>query len=388
MTDHTINGRVAIVGVGETDYYKRGGSPVPEFQLACRAIQRAAADAGIDVRQVDGFVSYANDRNEPVRLAAALGIDEIGYTGLAWGGGGMLCGAIGTAAAAVNAGYADYVVVHRALAQGQFGRFGRSRGEQSVEGQRAYTLPYGLFTPAQMIALRTRRFMHEHNVSQEPLAAIALTAYDHAQRNPRAVMYGRPLTREQYDQSRWIVEPFHLFDCCQENDGAAAVILTTAERARDARSKPAFIMSAAEGSGDRYSMVAQNAPDYASSNFRQVGKRLFERAGIGPQDVDNAQVYENFTGAVMMTLTDLGFCAADDVESFCTAENLSWRGGRLPLNTSGGNLAECYMHGLELVNEAVRQIRGESTCQVDGARISLVAGGPATSPVSALLLNG
>jgi acetyl-CoA acetyltransferase len=181
---------VAIIGIGETDYYKRGGAPVPEFQLACMAIQQAAADAGIDVRHVDGFVSYANDRNEPVRLAAALGIDEIRYTGLSWGGGGMVCGAIGTAAAALNAGYANYVVVHRALAQGQFGRFGRARGDQTVEGQRAYTLPYGLFTPAQMIALRTRRFMHEHNVSQDPLAAIALTAYDHAQRNPRAVMYG------------------------------------------------------------------------------------------------------------------------------------------------------------------------------------------------------
>jgi acetyl-CoA acetyltransferase len=323
-----------------------------------------------------------------VRLAAALGIDEIAYTALAWGGGGLVCGAIGTAAAALNAGYANYIVVHRALAQGQFGRFGRSRGEQSVAGQRAYTVPYGLFSPAQMIALRTRRFMYEHNVSQDPLAAIALTAYEHAQRNPRAVMYGRPLTRAEYDRSRWIVEPFHLFDCCQENDGAAAVIMTTAGRAQDARAKPAFLMSAAEGSGDRYSMVAQNSPDYASSNFRQVGKRLFERAGISPQDVDNAQVYENFTGAVMMTLSDLGFCDPDEAESFCTVENLTWRGGRLPLNTSGGNLAECYMHGLELVSEAVRQIRGESTCQVDNARTSLVAGGPATSPVSALLLNG
>jgi acetyl-CoA acetyltransferase len=379
---------VAIVGIGETQYYKRGAAPVPEFQLACEAIQNAAADAGIDARQIDGFVSYANDRNEPVRLAAALGIEEIHYAGLSWGGGGMVCGAIGTAAAALNAGYANYVVVYRALAQGLFGRFGRSRGETAVEGQRAYTLTYGLFTPAQMIALRTMRFMHEHSVTQVALAAIALTAYEHAQHNPRALMYGRPLTRGEYDSSRWIVEPFHLFDCCQENDGAAAVILTTAERARDLPHKSAFLMSAAEGSGDRYSMVTQNAPEYASSNFRLVGQRLFERAGIGPADVDTAQVYENFTGAVMMTLVDLGFCSPDETAELCTEENLSWRGGRLPLNTSGGNLAECYMHGLELVNEAVRQIRGESSCQVQDANIALVAGGPATSPVSALLLHG
>src|SRR5215203_4229040 len=242
-----------------------------------------------------------------------------------------------------------------------------------------------------MIALRTRRFMDQYGVSQDALAAIALaaialTAYAHAQRNPRAVMYGRPLSREAYDASRWIVEPFHLFDCCQENDGAAAVILTTTERAQDARARPAFVLSVAEGSGDRYSMVSQNSPDYATSNFRQVGRRLFERAGISPADVDNAQVYENFTGAVVMTLADLGFRPPEDIESLCTVENLSWQNGALPLNTSGGNLAECYMHGLELVNEAVRQIRGESTCQVEDAQVSLVAGGPATSPVSALLL--
>src|SRR5215212_11248016 len=164
MIEYSIKDRVAVVGIGETQYYKRGAAPVPEFQLACQAIQRAAADAGIEVRQIDGFVSYANDRNEPVRLAAALGIEEIRYAGLSWGGGGMVCGAIGTAAAALNAGYADYVVVHRALAQGQFGRFGRARGDELVEGQRAYTLPYGLFTPAQMVALRTMRFMHQHHV--------------------------------------------------------------------------------------------------------------------------------------------------------------------------------------------------------------------------------
>jgi acetyl-CoA acetyltransferase len=388
MTEFTIKDRVVICGIGETDYYKQGKAPVPEFVLACQAIQNAARDAGIHVRQIDGFVSYANDRNEPGRLCSALGIDELRYAGLAWGGGGLVCGAVGTAAAAVLAGYANYVVVHRALAQGQFGRFGRARQEEAVRGSRAFTVPYGLFTPAQMIALRTRRFMDQHRVSQNALAAIALTAYEHAQRNPRAVMYGRPLTREQYDQSRWIVEPFHLFDCCQENDGAAAVIVTTADRARDLRQKPAYLMSAAQGSGDRYTMVTQNAPEYASSNFRGVGRQLFQQAGIGPADVDTAQVYENFTGAVMMTLTDLGFCDPDAAEAFCTVENLRWSGGKLPLNTSGGNLAECYMHGLELVNEAVRQLRGESTCQVESARIALVAGGPATSPVSALLLHG
>ena len=384
----TVNGRVAIAGIGETAYYKRGAAPVPEFVLACEAVMKAADDAGIDVTEIDGFASYSNDRNEPVRLAAALGIHDVSFSNMVWGGGGGgVCAAVGNAAAALVAGYSRYVVVYRALAQGQFGRFGQGGRAATVSGERAYAAPYGLLTPAQTIALRTRRFMHEHGITQDALAAIALTSYYHAQFNPRAVMYGRPLTREDYDNSRWIVEPFHLFDCCQENDGAAAVILTTAERARDLKQKPAYVMAAAQGSDYRFSLISHVSPDYATANFKTVAPRLFGMAGITPRDVDVAQVYENFTGGVLMSLVDHEFCAPDEVMEFVTEQNLQWPRGRLPLNTSGGNLAECYMHGLELVTEAVRQIRGASTCQVPDARISFVAGGPVVSPVSSLILN-
>ena len=386
---YTVKDQVAIVGIGETTYYKRGTSPVPEFVLACEAILKAADDAGIDVHEIDGFASYSNDRNDPVRIGNALGVRDMAFTNMFWGGGGGgVCGAVGNAAAALVAGYAKYVVAYRALAQGQFGRFGQSHATGAVTGAAAYVNPYGLMTPAQQIALRTQRFMHEHGVTQDALAAISLASYSHAQRNPRAVMYGRPLTREDYDQSRWIVEPFHLFDCCQENDGAAAVILTTAERARDLQQKPAWVMGAAQGSDARFSLPTHNAPDYPSANFKPVARRLFEMAGIGPRDVDVAQVYENFTGGTMLSMVEHGLCEPDEVQEFCTEANLTWPGGGLPLNTSGGNLAECYMHGLELVNEAVRQVRGTSTCQVEDAEIALVAGGPVTAPVSDLILHG
>ena len=385
---HTVKDKVAIVGIGETTYYKRGGSPVSEFVLACEAILKAAADAGIDVHDIDGFASYSNDRNDPVRVASALGIREIAFSNMFWGGGGGGCaGVIGNAAAGLVAGYAKYVVAYRSLAQGQFGRFGQSRATGPVSGPMAYVAPYGVMSPAQQIAFRTQRFMHEHGVNQDPLAAISLASYAHAQRNPRAVMYGRPLTRLDYDESRWIVEPFHLFDCCQENDGAAAVILTTAERARDLQQKPAYIMAAAQGSDSRFSLGAHNAPDYPSANFKSVARRLFEMSGISAKDVDVVQIYENFTGGTMMSLVEHGFCEPDEVQEFCTEANMTWPNGRLPLNTSGGNLAECYMHGLELVNEAVRQVRGTSTSQVDGAEIALVAGGPVTAPVSDLILH-
>lgn len=385
---NTIKDQTAVCGIGETTYYKRGTAPVPEFRLACEAITKAADDAGIAVTEIDGFASYSNERNDAARVATALGLSHFGFSNMFWGGGGGGgSGAVANAAAAVAAGYAKYVVVYRALAQGQFGRFGQAAAAKTISGDFAYTLPYGLMSPAQMFAMRVTRFMHEHHMGQEAMAAVALAAYHHAQFNPRAVMYGHPLTREAYYESRWIVEPFHLFDCCLENDGAAAVILTSAERARDLKQKPAYVMAAAQGSDYRQNAPAHNAPDYATSNFKTLAPRLYEMAGIRPKDVDVVQAYENFTGGVVMSLVEHGFCEPDEVMEFCTFENFLWSNGKLPLNTSGGNLAECYMHGLELVTEAVRQVRGTSTCQVKDAEISMVVSGPMVTPVSDLILR-
>jgi acetyl-CoA acetyltransferase len=388
MSEYTIKDKAAIVGLGETRYYKRGAAPVSEFRLALEAILSACEDAGISPHQIDGFASYSNDRNDSVRMATALGLPELRFSNMFWGGGGGGgSGAIGNAAAAIAAGYANYVVVYRALAQGQFGRFGQTPALKTISGPIAYTWPYGMSTPAQWIALRTRRFMHDHGITQDVLAAIAMACYHHAQSNPRAIMYGRPLTRKMYDESRWIVEPFHLYDCCMENDGAAAVILTSPERARDLRQPPAWIMAAAQGSDFRQGAGAENNPDYATSNFKTLAPRLYQTAGIKPSDVDVVQAYENFTGAVMTSLVEHGFCAPDQVQEFCTFDNLIAPSGKLPLNTSGGNLAECYMHGLELIIEAARQVRGSSTAQVKDAEISMVVSGPMVAPVSDLILH-
>jgi acetyl-CoA acetyltransferase len=388
MNEYSIKDKAAVIGVGETTYYKRGQAPVSEFRLACEAIIKAADDAGIDVRDIDGISGYANDRNEASRLATALGFKQLSYAGMVWGGGGGGgSAAVGNAAAALAAGFAKYVVVFRALAQGQFGRFGQAPVSKDISGPGAYTAPYGLYVPAQWVALRTRRFMHDYNINGEPLAAVALADYYHAQFNPRAVMYGHPLTREQYDKARWIVEPFRLYDCCMENDGSAALILTTADRARDSRKKPVYVMAAAQGSDYRQGAMTENAFDYASSNFKTLAPRLFEMAGITAKDVDCAQIYEHFSGAVMVTLAEHGFCKPEEVMDFVTFENITAPNGKLPVNTSGGNIAECYMHGLELVSEAVRQVRGESTCQVPDCKISLVASGPMVTPVSDLIVH-
>ena len=384
----SIRGRVAIVGVGETTYYKHGRAPRSEFALALEAVLRACEDAGLDPRQVDGFASYSNDRNDPSRLAAALGLPELRFSNMQWGGGGGGgSAAVGNAAAAVAAGYANCVVVFRALAQGQFQRFGAAPPGGTVSGEAALTFPYGLISPAQRFAMRVMRFMHDHGVRPEAQRAIALACYHHAQANPRAIMHGRPLTAEAYDASRWIVEPFRLFDCCMENDGAAALVLVSAERARDLRRPPAYLLGVAQGSEYRNAARGHNAPTYASSSFTTVAPHLWEMAGLGPKDVHAVQSYENFTGGVLMSLVEHGFFAPEEANDFLVPENLIAPSGRLPLNTSGGNLAECYMHGLELQIEAVRQLRGESTSQVPGARVGLVISGPMVTPVSSMLVG-
>jgi len=386
--NRSIRGKVAVVGIGETPYYKHGRAPDPEVTLALKAILAACGDAGIDPRQIDGFASYSNDRNDPSRLAAALGLPELRFSNMQWGGGGGGgSAAVGNAAAAIAAGYAECVVVFRALAQGQFQRFGSAPPGGTVSGEAALTFPYGLISPAQRFAMRVMRFMHDHGVKQEAQRAIALASYHHAQANPRAVMHGRPLTAEAYDASRWIVEPFRLYDCCMENDGAAALVLVSAERARDMRRQPAYLLAAAQGSEYRNAARGHNAPTYASSSFTTVAPHLWEMAGLQPKDVSVVQSYENFTGGVLMSLVEHGFFAPEEANELLTFENLIAPRGRLPLNTSGGNLAECYMHGLELQIEAVRQLRGESTSQVKDAQVGLVISGPMVTPVSSMLLG-
>jgi acetyl-CoA acetyltransferase len=232
-----------------------------------------------------------------------------------------------------------------------------------------------------MFAMKVVRFMHEHGVEQHALRAISLACYDHAQKNPRAVMHGRPLDEQKYDESRWIVEPFHLYDCCMENDGAAAMVLVSAQRAKDYSDKPCFILGAVAGSHFRAGASVHNTPDYATSTFKTLAPRLYEMAGVGPGDVDVLQSYENFTGGVLMSIVEHGFCEPQACNEFFVKERFT-ASGDLPLNTSGGNLAECYMHGLGLNIEAVRQVWGESTSQVSDADVSMVISGPMVTPVS------
>lgn len=380
----------AVVGVGESEYTFRGKAEHTEFQLAGIAIRNAVEDAGLAMSDVDGLVSYM-DRNEPVRLSAALGTGDLNWTAQTFGGGGNGAGAAVTLAdAAVSAGYAECVVAYRSLAQGQFGRYGRAGKMRRSTGAAAYTAPYGMLTPAQITAMQTMRFMHDHGVTQDSLAEIALASYAHAQRNPRAVRCGTPLTREEYHASRWIAEPFHLYDCCPENDGAAAVVVTTAERARDLRQEPVAIVAAAHGLAHRDGAGAFNEVNFPTAHHRHVGRKLWERSGVGPADVPVAQFYENFTGPVLMAIAEMGFCEPGELNDFVADGGIQWPAGHLPINTAGGNLGEGYIHGFGNVVEAVRQVRGQSRCQVgdeSGVELSLSVSGPGYAPGSAVLFG-
>ena len=382
-----MQGKAVVVGVGESTYYKRGGATDSEFQLACTAIRNAVEDAGLKMSDVDGFSSYM-DRNEPVRLSAALGTGPLRFTGQTFGGGGNgAASAVCQADMAVSAGYADCVVVFRALAQGQFHRYGQAGKARVARGRSSFTSPFGMLSAAQTCAMQTMRYMYEHGVRQDALADVVLACYRHAQFNPRAIRYGQPLTREEYHASRWIAEPFHLYDCCPENDGAAAIVVTSAERAKDCRTTPVGIVAAAQGLGVRDGAGAFNEPGFPTAHHGFVGQQLWQRAGVKPQDVPVAQFYENFSGPVLMAIAEMGFCAPEELNDFVGNGNIQWPNGGLPINTAGGNLGEAYIHGFGNIVEAVRQIRGESTCQVAGAQLSLSVSGPGYAPGSAVLFG-
>jgi acetyl-CoA acetyltransferase len=385
MSTHPFRGRVAVAGIGETPYHRRGTSPDAERKLCLKAIVAACEDAGIDPRDVDGFSSYGADENEGPRLTAGLGTRELRWSTLIWGGGGGgSAGAIVAGASAIITGQADTVVVYRASAEGSSGRL-LNKVSEGYFGLNY--LVHGLNSPAQALSLYSQRQIEHDGVAPEAFRALALASYHHAQNNPRAVAYGRPLDAETYDAARLVAEPYRLYDSSRENDAAAAIVLTSAERAADLTERPAYLLGAAFGCGPRWGEMDGNHDPITSGGFREVAARMWAQSGYGPGDVDVAQVYLNFTGPGVAALIDHGFCTAEETGEKLTFENLIAPKGWLPVNTAGGDIAEGFVHGMGNTLEAVRQIRGDSPNQVPDARLSLLAGGPMAELVSSALFG-
>lgn len=353
----------AIVGIGETAYSLHSGRS--EFSLALEAIRKAIDDSGLQPKDIDGILKYSVDNNPEGEIARALGIPRLRFWGEVGNFGGAGCGVVAHAVSAVATGFARYVVVFRALNGRSGARYGRGQVTmRGGQGPAAFTEPFGLLVPGQVLALRARRHMYEFGTKPEHFGAIALACRKHATRNPRAISR-EPLTMEDYLTSRMIYDPLRLYDCCREADGAVALVITSVERARDLPNKPAHVIACAQ------CQPGTLEPSYTEYLSKYVAPDLFGQAGVTPADIDVAEIYDHFTPMVLCAIEDYGFCAKGEGGPFVEDGGIEL-GGRLPVNTSGGNLSEAYMQGMNHIVEAVRQMRGTSTAQVEDAELVLV----------------
>ena len=387
----TLSGKAAIAGIGATEFSKESGRS--ELQLAVEAVRAAVEDAGLTMGDVDGLTTFTMDANSEIAVARELGIGELRFFSRINYGGGAACATVQQAAMAVATGVADIVVCYRAFNERSGDRFGQvsvaANTQVNTNGlDNAWSYPMGLGTPAATVAMQARRYMHEYGATSEDFGRVAVADRKHAATNPHAFFHGRPITLEDHQASRMIVDPLHLLDCCQESDGAQAIVVVSAERARDLAQKPAYVTAAAQGSGrDQFVMTSYYRDDIGIPEMGVVGRELWRQSGLAPADMPMAILYDHFTPYVLMQLEELGFCGRGEAPGFI-ADGAIEIGGRLPLNTHGGQLGEAYIHGMNGIAEAVRQVRGTAVNQVQAAASShvLVTAGTGV-PTSGLVLS-
>jgi acetyl-CoA acetyltransferase len=380
--------KTAIAGYGATEFSKNSGRT--ELQLSIEATLAALADAGLDPGEVDGMATYTMDNNSEFEIFRNIGGRELRFFSRAPAGGGGACAPLLQAALAISAGVAQVVVCYRAMNERSEYRFGaplKTAAPTSDNVLFAYLGAQGLQTPAAMIALTMRRYMHETGATSEDFAHVSIAARRHAATNPTAFFYNRPITREEYLNSRMIADPLRLLDCCQESDGAVAVVVTSAERARSLRHKPVLIRAAAQGSPQgTMALGGYYRQDIAPrAECELVARQLYGTARLTPQDIQVAILYDHFGPTVLPSLEAYGFCQWGEAKDFIKNGNIEV-GGDLPVNTHGGQLGEAYIHGLNGVAEAVRQLRGTAVNQVRDVENVLVTAGSAV-PTSGVILG-
>ncbi|MCD0448220.1 lipid-transfer protein [Actinocorallia sp. API 0066] len=391
MTERTLSGRAAVAGIGATEFSKESGRS--ELQLAAEACLAAIRDAGLTPSDVDGLVTFSADVNTEIAVARETGMGELRFFSRVEYGGGAACGTVAHAAMAVATGQAEAVVCYRAFNERSGHRFGQAnastRGATAQGLEFSWHLPYGLATPAAWVAMSARRYMHAYGATSEDFGRVAVAMRRHAATNPAAWFYERPISLAEHQESRWIVDPLHLLDCCQESDGGVALLVTTAERARDLPHRPAVISAAAQGTGrEQYMMFGYYGDDDLTTlpAMGVVADRLWRDSGLGPQDVQTAILYDHFTPFVLYQLEELGFCGRGEARHFLADGGIEID-GRLPVNPHGGQLGEAYIHGMNGIAEAVRQIRGTAANQVPDVTNVLVTAGTGV-PTSGLVLSG
>jgi acetyl-CoA acetyltransferase len=384
LVSSSIKGETAIAGIGQTAFGK--GLPDTELSLACQAISMALDDAGIAPSEVDGLASYTMEPNREVDVARSVGLGDITYFSQVGFGGGAGCGVIGQAAMAIATGQCNVAVAWRARKRADPTSRPWAQAQARIADSWQWTRPFGIIRPVDEIAMLTRRYMHEYGGTRDHLANIAIAFRKFAARNPASTMGHKPLTRDDYMSARWISEPLCLFDNCLETDGALAVVLVSAERARDCRQPPAYIHAFAQGLPPQHQTMTNFFTDDPLRGPAWTAARLlWERSDVGPEDVRVAQLYDAFSPLIILSLEGYGFCKRGEGGPFTDDGGIEL-GGRLPVNTSGGGMSEAYVHGFNLILEGVRQIRGTSTAQVDNAEVSLVTSGEGV-PTSAVIFT-
>jgi acetyl-CoA acetyltransferase len=390
MTQSTLSGRAAIAGLGATEFSKNSGRT--ELHLAMEATLQALNDAGIDPSEVDGFCSYTVDKVPEYEVARLLGAREVKFFSQIPHGGGAACAPVMHAAMAVASGVAQTVVVYRAMNERSWYRFGAGNygfgATPFFENVNyGWYMPHGLHTPAAWVGMFARRYMHTYGATSEDFGRISVAARDFAATNPQAFFHGKPITLEDHQNSRWICEPLRLLDCCQESDGAVAMVITSVERARDLKQKPVVIKAAAQGISEGQQIMTSFYRDDITGlpEMGLVARQVWAQSGLAPADIQTAVIYDHFTPFVLPQLEEFGFVGRGEAKDFVRAGHHA-RGALLPINTHGGQLGEAYIHGMNGIAEGVRQVRGSAVNQVEGVRNVLVTAGTGV-PTSALILG-
>ncbi len=386
-----IKNKAAIVGIGISNFSK--DSRRTELYLACQTIKAALDDAGLTPADIDGLVKQTDDASDEHAITSSMGMGNLTYFGESrWGGapGAMVM----RAALGVAAGVANYIVVYRSVNGSSKRRMipsMRTSGQMSTADLLQWTFhaPFGHMSEAGRVAMIVRRYMHEFGINDGEFGCVPVVCREHGARNPNSMYFQKPINIEDYRKSEMLVEPLRRLDYYEEADSAAALVITKADRAKDLRQKPAYILGAAQSmvidTEEKNSYYRKNIS--ALPEIAQVGKKIFSMAGVTAKNIDCVQLDDAYGPFVPMQFEALGFCKKGEGVNFCREGKRIRLGAELPLNTSGGSLGEGYLHGMNHVIEAVRQIRGTSTAQVKDARIVLVASG-AGGPASGLILGG
>lgn len=383
------NKRVAIIGIGATEFSKNSGRS--EMQLACEAALGAVEDAGINGSDVDGMATFSMDNNWETEVHRQIGGQELKFFSRTEYGGGGAIGPFAHATSAIQSGQCETAVIYRGMNERSGLRFGG--GEiMSMNALNpdmihfSHYFPTGFMTPASWIAMSAQRYMHEYGATSEDFGRIAVLLRDFASTNPEAFYYQRPITLEEHQKSKMIADPLRLYDCCQESDGAVAFVVTSLDHAKGIRKDPIEIASVRQCA---LPSSRQVTPFYSDSithfpEFDVIAKDLYQRADATPDDIDVACIYDHFSPAILPQLESFGFCARGEGKDFVADGHVS-RGGKMPINTNGGQIGEAYIHGLNGIAEMVRQLRGTSVNQVTGAQTALVTAGAGVPTGAAIL---